>query len=89
MNNVLNGTSWGETPEPELKVPDLDVWRREIAMEDRSADAWQACAESMMRGRRMRRRAEARQRDERIGMAFMIAMLVFMVIALNLIEVFG
>lgn len=33
MNNVLNGTGWGETPEPELKVPDLGAWRRELAIE--------------------------------------------------------
>ena len=89
MNNVLNGTAWGETPEKELKVPDLDCWRTEAAIEEQAPAVWQACVESMQRGRRMRRRAETRQREERIGMAFMIAMLVFMVIVLNLIEVFA
>lgn len=87
MNNILNGTSWGETPEKELKVPDLDCWRAEAAIEEQAPAVWQACVDSMQRGRRMRRRAEARQREERNGMAFMIAMLAFMVIALNLIEV--
>ena len=87
MNNVLNGTAWGETPDKELKVPDFDCWRAEAAIEDQAPAVWQACVESMQRGRRMRRRAAARQREERNGMAFMIAMLVIMVIALNLIEV--
>lgn len=87
MNNVLNGTGWGETPEKELKVPDLDCWRAEAAIEEQAPAVWQACVESMQRGRRMRRRAEARQREERSGMAFMIGALVFMVIVLNLIEV--
>ena len=89
MNNVLNGTGWGEAPEQELKVPDLEVWRREAVMEDQAPAVWQACVDSMQRGRRMRRRAAARQREERNGMAFLIAMLVIMVIALNLIEVWA
>lgn len=89
MKNMLSGTGWGEAPEPELKVPDFDCWRAEAVIEEQAPAVWQACVESMQRGRRLRRRAEARQREERIGMAFMIAMLVFMVIALNLIEVFG
>ena len=89
MNSLLNETGWGETPEKELKEPDLEAWRREMVMEDQAESEWQACAESMMRGRRMRRRAEARKRGERISMAFMIGALVFMVIAINLIEVFG
>ena len=88
MNNVLNGTSWGETPEPELKVPDLDCWRRaEAAIEDQAPAVWQACVDSMQRGRRLRRRAAARQRSEQVGMAALIGLMLFMVIALNLVEV--
>ena len=87
MNNILSGTSWGETPEKELKVPDLDCWRAEAAIEEQAPAVWQACVESMQRGRRLRRRAAARQRSERVGMAALIGLMVFMVIALNLIEV--
>lgn len=57
MNNILNGTSWGEPPEKELKVPDLDCWRAEAAIEDQAPAVWQACVESMQRGLRMRRRS--------------------------------
>lgn len=87
MNNILNGTGWGETPEPELKVPDLDCWRAETAIEDQSPAVWQACVDSMQRGRRLRRRAAARQRSERVGMAAVIGLMLFMIIALNLVEV--
>ena len=87
MNNILSGTSWGEAPEPELKVPNLDCWRTEAAIEEQAPAVWQACVESMQRGRRMRRRAAARQRSERVGMAALIGLMVFMVIALNLVEV--
>lgn len=87
MNNVLNGTSWGETSEPELKVPDFDCWRAEMSVEDQAPAVWQACVDSMQRGRRLRRRAAARQKSERVGMAALIGLAVFMVIALNLVEV--
>lgn len=87
MNNILSGTSWGETPEKELKVPDLDCWRTEAAIEEQAPAVWQACVESMQRGRRLRRRAAARQKSERVGMAALIGLMVFMVIALNLVEV--
>lgn len=87
MNNVLNGTGWGETPEKELKVPDLDCWRAEAAIEEQAPAVWQACVESMQRGRRMRRRAAARQKSEQVGMAALIGLMLFMVIALNLVEV--
>lgn len=87
MNNVLNGTSWGETSEPELKVPDLGCWRAEAAIEEQAPAVWQACVDSMQRGRRLRRRAAARQRSERVGMAAVIGLMLFMVIALNLVEV--
>ena len=87
MNNILSGTSWGEAPEKELKVPDFDCWRAEAAIEDQAPAVWQACVESMQRGRRMRRRAAARQRSEQVGMAALMGLMVFMVIALNLIEV--
>ena len=87
MNNILSGTGWGEAPEPELKVPDLDCWRAETAIEDQSPAVWQACVDSMQRGRRLRRRAAARQRSERVGMAAVIGLAVFMIVALNLVEV--
>lgn len=87
MNNVLNGTGWGETPEKELKVPDLDCWRTETAIEEQAPAVWQACVDSMQRGRRMRRRAKARQRSEQVGMAALIGLMLFMVVALNLVEV--
>lgn len=87
MNNILSGTGWGETPEPELKVPDLDCWRAEMSVEDQAPAVWQACVDSMQRGRRLRRRAAARQRSERVGMAAVIGLMLFMVIALNLVEV--
>ena len=86
MNSVLNGTSWGDAPEPELKVPDLDCWRAEAAIEDQAPAVWQACVDSMQRGRRLRRRAAARQRSEQVGMAALIGLMLFMVVALNLIE---
>ncbi len=89
MNNVLNGTGWGETPEKELKVPDLDCWRAEAAIGDQAPAVWQACVDSMQRGRRLRRRAAARQRSEQVGMAVLIGLMLFMVIALNLVEVFA
>lgn len=89
MNNVLNGTGWGETPEPELKVPDFDCWRAEAVIEEQAPAVWQACVESMQRGRRLRRRAAARQKSEQVGMAALIGLMVFMVVALNLIEVFA
>lgn len=87
MNNVLNGTSWGETQESELKVPDFDCWRAEAVIEEQAPAVWQACVESMQRGRRLRRRSKARQRSEQIGMAALIGLMLFMVIALNLVEV--
>lgn len=87
MNNVLNGTGWGETPEPVLKVPDLDAWRAEAAIEEQAPAMWQACVDSMQRGRRLRRRAAARQRSEQVGMAALIGLAVFMIVALNLVEV--
>ena len=87
MNNVLNGTGWGEAPEPELKVPNLDCWRTEAAIEEQAPAVWQACVESMQRGRRMRRRAAARQKSEQVGMAALIGLMLFMVITLNLVEV--
>lgn len=87
MNSLLNGTGWGETPEKELKVPDLDCWRAEAAIEDQAPAVWQACVDSMQRGRRLRRRAAARQRSEQVGMAVLIGLMLFMIVALNLIEV--
>lgn len=87
MNSLLNGTSWGETPEPELKVPDLDACRAEMSIEKQAPAVWQACVESMQRGRRLRRRAAARQKSERVGMAAVIGLAVFMIVALNLVEV--
>lgn len=87
MNNVLNGTGWGETPESELKVPDLDCWRAEAAIEEQAPAVWQACVDSMQRGRRLRRRAAERQRSEQAGMAVLIGLLAFMIIALKLVEV--
>ena len=87
MNSLLNGTGWGETPEKELKVPDLDCWRAEAAIEDQAPAVWQACVDSMQRGRRLRRRAAARQRSEQVGMAALIGLMLFMIVALNLIEV--
>lgn len=87
MNNVLNGTSWGETPEPALKVPDFDCWRAEAVIEEQAPAVWQACVDSMQRGRRLRRRSKARQRSEQVGMAALIGLAVFMIVALNLVEV--
>lgn len=78
---------WGETPEPELKVPDLDCWRAEMSIEKQAPAVWQACVDSMQRGRRLRRRSAARQRSERVGMAVLVGLLAFIIIALKLMEV--
>lgn len=87
MNNILSGTVWGETPEPELKVPDLDCWRAEADIKEQAPAVWQACVDSMQRGRRLRRRAAERQRSEQVGMTVLIGLLAFMIIALKLVEV--
>ena len=86
MNNVLNGTGWGETTEPELKVPDLDCWRAEAAIEEQSP-VWQDCIDSMQRGRRLRSRAAARRREERLELAAITAFFGFLVFAAWLSEV--
>lgn len=81
--SMLSGTGWGELEPEELKVPNFDNWNRE----DTNAAVWCDCMESLVRGRRMRRRQAEKRRGERQGLLALGLLLGFVILAVRLGEV--
>lgn len=87
MNPLLNGTSWGELPGRELKIPYFMTpeWKETERKIEEAAAARVAAA--VGRERRKLRRAEQQRKNFRIGAAVTVGVFAFLVLAINIVEI--
>lgn len=95
MNNILNGTAWGEIPQNELNIPHFmlqdQCWREtdrrisDMELANRSA----AVGKARRKMRSKLRAEEKRKKNFRIGWAALSGLVLFLIAMAYVAEVLG